>query len=251
MKADPCDHLVQAYTDDAFLVGIVGEYVAAGLDGGEAVILIATPAHLDALQARLAAEGIGVAARRETGQLRCLDASRTLAAFMVDGSPDRSAFRGVIVAALDHARTAGHRRIRCFGEMVDLLWKDNLPAAIELEALWNELLGDQRVSLLCGYRLDPLDGRVRGVLHQVSRCHSRVLPVEEAESIADALDRAWEDVFGVPGDAVMLRRLVVADRAGLPRAQATIFALHELSPLLADQVLERGRHYFRSGRLSA
>jgi MEDS: MEthanogen/methylotroph, DcmR Sensory domain len=253
MNAQARDHLVQAYSDDAFLAGIVSEYVGAGLTSGEAAILIATPAHQDAFQARLAGAGIDVAQALQTGQLLCLDAERTLASFMVNGTPDRTDFMRIVVAGLDRVRRAGYRQVRCFGEMVDLLWRDDLPATMAVEALWNEVLADQRVSLLCAYRLDPLDRRAQGVLHQVTRCHSLVLPVEDADSVDAAIDRAWEDVFGVPGDAVTLRQLIVGDATpspALPRAPATLLALQQLSPILAAQVLERGRYHFDRRRSS-
>ena len=51
----PCDHLIQAYTDDAFLAETVGEFIATGLKVNEGAIIIATPKHLglfgDSLQA--------------------------------------------------------------------------------------------------------------------------------------------------------------------------------------------------------
>lgn len=252
MNSQACDHLVQSYTDDAFLVKVVSDYLAAGLGHDEAAVVVATPAHVDALQHRLAGDGIDVPRALATPQLLCLDAARTLAAFMVDGAPERSAFMAIVVAALDRLRSAGYVRVRCFGEMVDLLWRDNVEATLQLEALWNELLADQRVSLLCAYRMDPFDRGIQGVLHQISRCHSHVLPVENVEDLEHAVDRAWEEVFGVRGDASTLRKLVVAGRTSgqaMPRAQAALFALHELSPALADQVLERGRQHYGRRRV--
>jgi len=49
--------------------------------------------------------------------------------------------------------------VRAFGEMVAVLWeRDQREAAIELEELWNELLGHHPFSLMCGYPLGR-DGR--------------------------------------------------------------------------------------------
>jgi hypothetical protein len=242
------DHLVQCYSDDAFLANVVADYLGAGLSRGEAAIVIATPPHVEAFEARLAANGIDVPCALEASQLVCLDAGRTLARFMVDGIPDRDTFRGGIIAALERVRTAGYARVRCFGEMVDLLWSDNVEATFRLEGLWNEVLSDPRVSLLCAYRLDPFDRQVQGVLREVTRCHSRVLPVENADHFDAAVERAWADVFGEGEDVVTLHGLVVADSSSqptIPNAQATLLRLRDLSSLLADQVLERGRAYYR------
>ena len=40
-----------------------------------------------------------------------------------------------------------------YGEMVDLLWNDHQDAALSVEVLWNQLIAERKVSLLCGYRL--------------------------------------------------------------------------------------------------
>ena len=42
--AQPCDHIVQLYTDEAFLTRAVTQFIGAGLLAGEAAVIIATPA---------------------------------------------------------------------------------------------------------------------------------------------------------------------------------------------------------------
>jgi hypothetical protein len=45
--------------------------------------------------------------------------------------------------------------VRIFGEMVALLWNDgHHGAAVDLEALWNELAKQYAFSLLCAYPAD-------------------------------------------------------------------------------------------------
>jgi hypothetical protein len=42
--------------------------------------------------------------------------------------------------------------VRAFGEEVALLWSQgNVPGAIALESLWNDVVDHQRFSLLCAY----------------------------------------------------------------------------------------------------
>ena len=105
----PCDHHIQAYTDDAFLGKVVAEYVAAGFEQGEAAVLIATPEHTELFSERFAALGIDVPAALRTRQLLFLDADQTLARFMVDGRPDRQMFLSIVATTLDHVRAAGYR----------------------------------------------------------------------------------------------------------------------------------------------
>jgi MEDS: MEthanogen/methylotroph, DcmR Sensory domain len=171
----PCDHIIQLYTDDTVLVRALARFIGAGLEQGEAAVAVATAEHIAALTARLAAIGCDVATPAGHGAFVALDAERTLARFMVDGMPDRAAFRSVIVPVLDRLRDSGYHKIRLFGEMVNDLWEQsNTTATVRLEELWNELLDEYRVCLLCAYHIDPIDADHlrRGLLHQITRCHS-------------------------------------------------------------------------------
>jgi DcmR-like sensory protein len=246
LRREPCDHVIQVYTEDAFLVGVVADYVATGLTQEGGAVIIATPLHAAAFADRLVRVGIDVRAAIEKNQLVFLDAECTLACFMVDRMPGRSMFLTVMAAALDQVRAAGFPKIRVFGEMVDLLWNDNVAATVRLEELWNEVLADGRLSLLCAYRLDLLDRRTRGVLHQVTLCHSELMPTQDAEQLEHAVDRAFADVFGTGRDATELRHLMVSASGSLPsmpKALAVLLSLHGHPDTLANQVFERARRY--------
>jgi PAS domain S-box-containing protein len=173
------DHFVQFYKDDGFLVQAVSQYIADGFRGDERALVIATPAHVAAVNASLRAAGLDVAALERTGQYLTRDAADTLAEIMLDGMPDPRRFEKVIGAPVAFG-TAGHGKLRAFGEMVALLWSaGNTAAATRLEELWNEL-GERHVfSLFCAY---PMSGFAdpkcnRPFLH-VCNVHSRVLPAE-------------------------------------------------------------------------
>ena len=73
------------------------------------------------------------------------------------------------------------RRIRAFGEMVDLLCERGNPTgAARLEELWNRLARRRSFSLLCGYRIDVFDRDAQiSVLPEICRSHSHVLPVDD------------------------------------------------------------------------
>ena len=246
----PCDHLVQLYTDDSFLSRAVGHFLASGLTQGEAAVIIATPEHAEAFREELHTLGVNVAGAVDRGQFVALDAQECLSVFMVDGLPDADKFRALLTPVLEGVRASGFQSIRLYGEMVNLLFKDNLEATVLLEDLWNELLADERVSLLCAYRIDNFDRRAhRGLLHRISRCHSHLIPVDDYDRLDRAVDRAYEDVFGSRGSAGDLRRLITANYAAgpaMPSAQAALFALNGLAPSVADAVIERTRHYYAS-----
>jgi hypothetical protein len=146
------DHLVQVYEDDEAVVDAISLYAEAALGRREGVLLVVTPEHREAIEARLEADGIDVATVLEWGQLVFHDAQQTLDRFMIDGAPDRALFRLVVGDALDGVRaTSRSRTVRVYGEMVNLLWTHNQPAAERLEEHWNELIEEQRISLFCAY----------------------------------------------------------------------------------------------------
>lgn len=152
MITDPHDHVVQFYEHDEQVVGAVGAYLAEGLRSGEAALVVATGAHRDAFEAWLTADGIDVADARERGTLVTLDAAGTLARFLLDGQPDAATFDAVIGGLVRDLRGHG-RPLRIYGEMVAVLWDEgHVPAAIAVEALWNDLGRDVDFSLFCAYK---------------------------------------------------------------------------------------------------
>jgi len=253
--AHPCDHLVQLYTDDGFLARAVVHFLGTGLREGEAAVMVTTPEHLDAFTRALVAH-VDVAAARARHQLVAVDAASCLATFMVAGKPDREAFRAAIDPVLDRVRAAGFQNVRLHGEMVNLLRQHDVDATVQLEELWNELLVDRRVALLCAYRIDNFDRHAhRGLLHRISRTHSHLIPVEDYERLDDAVDLAYRDVFGAQGNTAELRDLLVARCApipAMPRGQAALHAVQDFKDRMADHILERARfHYEKAERQSA
>jgi hypothetical protein len=146
-------HAVQFYETDDYLVETLSAYTATGLAGGEAVVVVATDPHRSALDDRLAADGVDLAAARERGAYVSLGAAALLARFTVDGALSRSKFAEIVGGVIARARgEGGTRPVRVFGEMVALLWAEGKAnAALELEGLWNELGRRGRFALLCAY----------------------------------------------------------------------------------------------------
>ncbi len=188
-------HTVQFYDDDGFLCDTVAQYLAAGLEADEKLVVIATAPHRDGMRERLGARGYDVDRAEADGQLAWLDARDVLARFMVNDEPDRELFHATVGAAL-LGRPGGpaHARIRAYGEMVDLLWKDGKPAAaIRLEELWNELADAHPLSLLCAYAMgrfgDETDAKK---FHDMCARHTHVLPAESYMSLEDGDARLRE-----------------------------------------------------------
>jgi hypothetical protein len=147
----PCGHLVQFYSETSRLLDTLEGFIASGLTGGEAVIVIATPPHLHALEARLQGRGIDLVAARNDNRYLPFGAQDVMDRFVVDGRPDAERFHAFLVPTLARARGAG-RKVRAFGEMVAVMWAaGNRDGAIELERVWSQVCERGQLTLLCAY----------------------------------------------------------------------------------------------------
>jgi signal transduction histidine kinase len=177
---EPHSHAVQFYESEEFLYAAVNQFLEAGINAGDRLIVVATAQHNLAFLERLTQ--LKLEGALETGQLTLLDARTTLARFMVDGMPDPHKFREVIDSTLAAARANGHEsaRVRAYGEMVDVLWKEgNSAAALSLEELWNEEGTRHSFELLCAYAMGSFyrEGDQERFLH-VCGTHSHIFPTE-------------------------------------------------------------------------
>ena len=168
------DHIVLFYRDEQELTERVSEYLLPAIQDGGVAIVVATPEHRRSFERYLADAGVDVAAACARGYL-ALDASETMRGFMVADRPDPAGFWQAISPMLRQAAPAG-RPVRIFGEMVSLLWDAGLiDAAIEVEAMWNELGAQYPFSLLCAYPARPaVCAHQLDALTEVCRAHTQV-----------------------------------------------------------------------------
>lgn len=172
-----CDHTVQIYEDDGAFLDALEGFVAAGIRQGDAIILIATPAHLEGLEHRLEASGFDVAAAIVRDQYIVLDAKRALSKFMVDGWPDEVLFEEFVDGLLARAK-GNHRKVRAFGEMVALMWAEGqCGATVRLEHLWSRLIERESFSLFCAYPKTGFTEDANDAIAQVCAAHSRLYAV--------------------------------------------------------------------------
>ncbi|MGH9763360.1 MAG: MEDS domain-containing protein [Blastocatellia bacterium] len=183
------EHHVHFYDTDRFLQDWLFDYITAGLNSGEACVVIATREHLESLEERLEAEGINVADATASGRYIPLDASETLSKLMVEQLPDQGRFLNIIGDVIARAEKCG--QVRAFGEMVALLWaRGNLAAALRLEELWNYLGEAHCFSIVCAY---PMSGfgceELSGAFGAICGQHSHIIAAESRIASRGSDDR--------------------------------------------------------------
>jgi len=160
----PCGHIVYPYTDENLVARAVCLFTSAGVQNGEGIILIMTADHCEPFERRLQLEGFNVEALKRSGQLVCAKSEELLQQFLTNGSVDEDLFKttvsGLIARAAAGGRNGKPRKVRCFGEMVSQLRATDLTATTRLEELWNELIDEHSVALLCTYALQDGDDQV-------------------------------------------------------------------------------------------
>ncbi len=240
-------HFAQLQSDPQALTDAVTLYLQTGLRRGNAVVVIASPAHTELFLNRLREDDLDPGVFLKTGQLELHDAELTLRKFMRNDMPEWEDFRYAMGAIFERVRAFGRGTTRAYGETVNVLWHEGKQeAAIRLEEYWNALARLYPFSLFCSYMLDVHDDHAyTGPLEEIGRTHSDILGTPEDERFRIALDAASQDVFGVP-----LSQMVGFSSHGeegerrFPSGQRTMLWVKRNLPSASAAVLERARHYF-------
>ena len=173
----PCEHVVQIYGDDAVFIDGLEGFVGNALRTGESAIVIATSAHLHALEKRMRERGVDVAKARAENRYVDRLAEETLDLFMVNGWPDEEKFVKCVTELLTLARGEENRKVRAFGEMVALLWaKGRVAATLQLELMWTRFCQAQQFALFCAYPRDGFTKNATESIVEICRAHSKVVP---------------------------------------------------------------------------
>ena len=175
-------HEVQLYSSEELFLHRFTRFIGAALRVGDAVAVVATQSHRDALFQRLLADGLDVTAAVDQGRYIPLDVADTLATFMVNDVPDPVQFREITSTLLATAKSAARGKqphVAACGECAPLLWRRGMAdAAVRLEGLWDEIAKKVGVDILCGYPGESFRGEqgsdtLRRIFAEHSVVHAR------------------------------------------------------------------------------
>jgi hypothetical protein len=255
-SAGPRDHIVQLYQDQQFLNRAVCRFAASAIANGEGVILVPTPAHWEAFQPRLEAEGVDVKAAQDRGQLSVVDADELLPQFMRDAMPDAPVFLGLAADVIAKARGDGrYPKVRWWGEMVNILWeRGDVAASMNLEDQFDHLAHEHEIAIFCSFVMDNFNGEVHSrMLPRLGQNHSHLIPVEDYLRLERSVTEALRETVGANEAHVLETELLSRFTAPLkmPRSQALLLALRKSLPAVADSVLMRSRKLYHESKESA
>src|SRR5215471_9499196 len=92
-------HVVQLYTDDAFLLEVLTGFIGGAIAAGDGALVIATRAHAEAFEQCLRERGIDSTSAVRQGRYKVLDARELLPGFMVNGAVDEARFTEIVRTA--------------------------------------------------------------------------------------------------------------------------------------------------------
>lgn len=198
-------HLLKICQDEAIQAEAVAYFIKGGLLDNELVIIIARAPLRNAIISRLNAMGVNVQFSKNQGQLRFLDAEFLLSRILINETLEDRVIQELIVRPIQIAH-AEHRKIRAFGEMVDILWqRRQYDRALQLEMLWDYLSREYQFSLFCTYLSKSFDANhYDESLEHVCKVHTHLLPLEHEEmtvtsakvEAVDLFRAAWDRVIG-------------------------------------------------------
>ena len=167
-------HAVRFYTDSESLCRSVAMFVGDGLVAGDGGVIVATRPHRHGIALQLRQRGLDIDELERDGNVVFVDADDLLDRIVVDGAPSWTQLHAAIAPILQQTSRGHQRRVRVYGEMVDVLCRQQrVTDAIQLEMLWNELAKMISFSLLCGYATgNNYEG---GAVDDICGQHSHVL----------------------------------------------------------------------------
>jgi PAS domain-containing protein len=216
------DHVVQFYEDDAWLLDQLADHFLPALRAGQAMIMVGSKLHREGLKLRLKRRGFDLRAAVREGRYVERDADETLARFMRRDRVDNSRFHEVIGGLIRAAQADNTREVVVFGEMVALLWFDGKrSAALYLEQLWNGLIADTGIHLVCAY---PMTGFSRAAHEALLSCicaeHTHVVPAETYTALSEKQRGAAVTQLQQRAQALETEVRIAEERAALIQAAA-------------------------------
>lgn len=169
------DHVVQLYEDDEIFLDTLTGFVESAIHSDENAVVIATDIHLNALEKRMARNGMHIDKLMLEGQFIPLDVEETVAEFMIDGKADESRMKETI-AGLFIKAGYNKKRFRLSGEIAPTLFgQGHHEVATRVERLTEISNHENPVSIFCAYSKNIFCDNAMNFADTICNEHSKII----------------------------------------------------------------------------
>jgi hypothetical protein len=171
------EHTVQFYDTQDYLIGVIANFIAPLLKTKDAAVVVATKDKLDALEQRLRLRGVAIEAAKANGQFLLLDALEILAKTYNSDDDENSVNLLPIHEILQQLRDK-YPKIYIYAELVNVLCdRGEHNVALHLEEIWQGILEEYDIMLLCGYDMNNFkESHHEEAFRNVCSVHCPVVP---------------------------------------------------------------------------
>ena len=118
----------------------VAQFIAEGVERGEAVLVISTRSARAALEAELASLGVRLGEMESRGLALWVDSQQALTRVLGNGVPDESEFERLVKQISAANSSPPGRRIRAYHDLVDVLERmGEHEAAVLVRDMWSDI----------------------------------------------------------------------------------------------------------------
>lgn len=175
------DHVVQVYQSDEILLETLAGYVQNAIDSNENAMVVATDAHLNALESRIERNGFHIDKMITDGQFIPLDVEEVIAEFMIDGEAEDSRIAEALSSLFTKA-VANKKVFRLCGEIAPtLLARGYREIATRVEKMADILNHNNPAGIFCIYSKKTLGDDTVTFDQLVCDQHSKIISGSERQ----------------------------------------------------------------------
>jgi len=169
------DHVVQLYDDDEVFIDTLTGFVEDAIHSDENAVVIATDRHLNALERRMARNGLHIDKLMLEVQFIPLDVEEIIAEFMIDGNADESRIKETISSLFIKAGY-NKKKFRLSGEIAPTLFaQGHREVATRVEHLTETFNHESPGSIFCAYSKNIFCDNAMNFSDAICDEHSKII----------------------------------------------------------------------------
>ena len=242
-------HFVTFYQQPHYPVNTVCDYLAEGLNDGEAAVAVVPAHHAAFITKELTIRGLPIDEMTADGRFACADIAEPLT-YLIDPKIPTHEKHALSARWVEETiERAPAKRCRFLGELVSLMVAGgHLESAFQLEDTWNQLLAIFPAMLYCVYEQAPFEQlQALNNFCEVCNRHDAVLAARlRSETAKDPT--AWFVLLQEQASALreevmrrrMAERLVFVNEANRLKQLESLLRVHgpNLSPIEKDDIVK-------------